>query len=120
MYTVPFTTTGFAASEPAYSRLVAAWPESWNDHASLSLDTLAPVITEPAASLVLARSPFGYGHDPDGVAAPGSRLLVGAGWPELQPAASSAKAATASRPGKTRLYGYVLAVIRLTSFKVIS
>jgi hypothetical protein len=32
------------------------------DQASLSCDTFADEITEPGATLVLPRSPFGYGH----------------------------------------------------------
>src|ERR1700728_742379 len=115
MYTVPPATTGAAASDPECSRFVAAWPVSWNVHASLSWETLADEITEPTASLVLARSPFGYGDEPDGGAAPGNRLLPGAGWPEPQPVASRARAAAASRAETIRLCEYRLAVIRLTS-----
>ena len=47
--------------------------------ASRRLDTFADDTEEPAASRVLARSPFGYGHDPDGAAAPGNLLVAGAG-----------------------------------------
>jgi len=89
---------------------------SWNVHASLSRDTLADEITDAAASLVLARSPFGYGDDPDGGVAPANALADGAGWPEPHPAASRA-AATSSPVAAIRLCRYGRAVIRLTSLK---
>jgi hypothetical protein len=53
------------------------------------------------ATLVLARSPFGYGQDPDAAAAPANVLVTGAGWLELaaeQPVASRARADAATRP----------------------
>jgi hypothetical protein len=61
------------------------------------------VIIEPVATLVLARSPFGYGQDPDGAVAPANVLVTGAGWVELelaaeQPVASRARADAATRP----------------------
>jgi len=46
-------------------------------------------MAEPAASRVLARSPFGYGHDPDGVAAPWKVVVFGGGGDELHAAAAS-------------------------------
>ena len=50
-----------------------------NVHASRSPDTFAAEITESGATRVLPISPFGYGHDPDGVAAPGNAEVTGAG-----------------------------------------
>jgi hypothetical protein len=92
MYTVPFTTTGAAAKEPAYSRLFAALPVSLNVHASFSRETFADEIC-PAASLVLARFPLGYAHDPAGRAAPVSTLVVPVGCGgELHPEATRAAA----------------------------
>jgi hypothetical protein len=77
---------------------------------------LADVIVEPVATLVLARSPFGYSQDPDAVAAPANVLVTGADWLELelaeeQPAASRAAAATTSRPEPARRCRYRLEVI---------
>jgi hypothetical protein len=46
-----------------------------NVHASRSLDTFAAEITEPGATRVLPMSPFGYGHAPDGVAAPATVVV---------------------------------------------
>jgi hypothetical protein len=51
-------------------------------------DTFAAEIAESGAFLVLAMSPFGYGHDPVGAAAPGKAVLTGAGLPPLQAATS--------------------------------
>jgi hypothetical protein len=48
----------------------------WNDHASRSDDTFAEEIVD-AAFRVLARSPFGYAHVPEGVAAPAKALVAG-------------------------------------------
>jgi hypothetical protein len=64
---------------------------------------LADVIVEPVATLVLARSPFGYSQDPDGAAASANVLVTGAGWVELElaaehPVASRARADAATRP----------------------
>jgi hypothetical protein len=55
------------------------------------------------ATLVLARSPFGYSQDPEGAAAPANVLVTGAGWVELElaeehPVASRARADAATRP----------------------
>jgi len=66
-----------------------------NVQASRSRDTFADEIAEPAASRVLARSPFGYGHDPFGAAAPRKSLVAGVGGadppkPPRTPATSSA------------------------------
>src|SRR3954463_1091383 len=77
MYTTPSTTTGAAASEPVAPTPAAAWPASLKLHASRSRDTFAEEIIEPAASRVLARSPFGYGHDPDAVGAPLKTVVAG-------------------------------------------
>src|SRR5215471_18367763 len=51
----------------------------WNVQACLSLDTFADVIVEPAASRVSARSPLGYGQDPDanGLGAAGLVTVTG-------------------------------------------
>jgi len=59
MYTTPSTTTGAAANEPVTPTPAAALPVSLKLHASRSCDTFAEEIVEPAASRVLARSPFG-------------------------------------------------------------
>ena len=67
----------------------AARPASLNVQASRSPDTFAAEIAEPGAFLVLAMSPFGYGHDPEGAAAPGNVVLTGAGLPLPQAAAAS-------------------------------
>ena len=75
-YTTPSCTTGAAVSEPTETP-AAALPVSLNAQASRSCDTFADEIAEPGASLVLARSPFGYGHDPVGAAAPGNTLVTG-------------------------------------------
>ena len=69
-------TTGLAASAPAPCTPAAAVPVRWNDHASRSEDTLAAEIAD-TASRVLARSPFGYAHVPEGVAAPAKALVAG-------------------------------------------
>jgi hypothetical protein len=47
----------------------------WNVQACLSPGTFADVIVEPAASRVLARSPFEYGQDPEANGL-GAALLV--------------------------------------------
>jgi hypothetical protein len=102
MYTTPFTTTGAAANEPAPDTPFAAVPVSLNVHASFSDATFDEEIRDPAASRELARSPFGYAHDPAGAAAPANSLEVGAGCPEeLHPATTSppVKPATASASG---------------------
>jgi hypothetical protein len=49
---------------------------------------------EPAASRVLTRSPFGYGHDPAGLAALGLVTVVPAGVLALLQAANSRLTAT--------------------------
>ena len=113
-YTTPSCTTGAAVSEPILETPAAAVPDSLNAHASRSADTFADEIAEPGASLVLARSPFGYGHDPDGAAAPGNAVLAGAGLPPLHAAASivietSTVTGTNSRtPGRTRPASFAL------------
>ncbi len=76
-YTTPLDTTGAAVSEPEYDTPAAAVPASLNAQASRSVDTFADEITEPGASLVLARLPFGYGHCPEGGAAPGKSVVTG-------------------------------------------
>ena len=69
--------------EPTPGRPAAALPASLNVHASRSPDTFVVEITESGATRVLPVSPFGYGHDPDGVAAPGNAEVTGAGLLEL-------------------------------------
>ena len=64
-------------------------PVSLNAQASRRVDTSAAEIAESGASLVLAMSPFGYGHAPDGAAAPGNAVLAGAGLLPLHAAAST-------------------------------
>jgi len=81
-------TTGAAASDPTLDTPVAAVPVSLNVHASFRDAMFADEIRDPAASRVLARSPFGYAPDPAGRAAPAKVLVVPAGCVELHPAAS--------------------------------
>jgi hypothetical protein len=71
-----------------------------NAQACLSLDTFADDIVEPAASLVFARSPLEYGHDPDanGLAAAGLVTVAG-----LLLHAATAKLAVTSRAAALRL-----------------
>ena len=96
-------------------------PVSLNVQASRSPDTFAAEITESGASLVLARSPFGYGHDPAGAAAPGNAVLTGAGLPLLHAAASTVTATTTASPAPERGRPVSFALIRLTtSLKLIS
>ena len=85
---------------------MAAVPDSLNVHASFSDATFDEEIGDPAASLVLSRFPFGYAHDPAGCAAPENVLVVGAGCPELHPAATipPARLATVSASGAIRRY----------------
>jgi hypothetical protein len=92
MYTVPFTTTGAAANEPAPDTPFAAVPVSLNVHASFSRETFAAEICAPVAALVLARFPLGSAHDPAGWAAPVNALLVPVGADELHPDAIRAAA----------------------------
>jgi hypothetical protein len=54
-------------------------------------------------------SPFGYGHDPDGAAAPGKAVVVGAGALLPLHAVTSAVAATSrTAPAPVRLVARVL------------
>ena len=76
--------------EPTPGRPAAALPASLNVHASRSPDTFAAEITASGATRVLPISPFGYGHDPDGVAAPGNAEVTGAGLLELLELAAAA------------------------------
>src|SRR5215469_9758076 len=67
---------------------------TWKDQACLSCDTLAEEIVEPGACRVLARSPFGYGHEPDGGIAlefvvVSDFVLVAAGLADVHAAAST-------------------------------
>jgi hypothetical protein len=62
----------------------------------LSLETLAEEIVDPTASRVLARSPLGYGHDPE---AAGS----GAGVVEVVPQAASNTLVVSSRTSARKL-----------------
>jgi hypothetical protein len=95
MYTVPFTTTGAAANEPAPDTPVAAVPVSLNVHASFSPETFDDEICDPTASLVLSRFPFGSAHDPAGRAAPERVLVVPDGCDELLHPDASTTAALA-------------------------
>jgi len=82
-------------------------PDSLNVHASFSDATFDDEIRDPAASLVLARSPFGSVHDPAGAAAPANALDVGAGGAEeLHPATAppQARLAAASVSGAILRY----------------
>src|SRR5215472_5325656 len=96
MYTTPFTTTGAAANAPTELTPAAAWPVSLKLQASRSEATFADEMADPAASRVLARSPLGYGQEPDGVAAPWKLVVVGGGGLLLQ-AAAPATVSAASR-----------------------
>jgi hypothetical protein len=111
-YTTPPRTTGGAVSAPRLWTPAAAVPVSLNAHASRSPDTFAAEITASGAFLVLARSPFGSGHDPDGAAAPANAVLTGAGLPLLHAAASTVTDTTTASPAPARA--------RLPSFAVIS
>jgi hypothetical protein len=68
------TTTGDMASAPtpASGLLVIR-----NVQACWSFATLADEMTESGACRVLARSAFGYGHEPDGGVAPGFVVVAG-------------------------------------------
>ena len=87
-YTTPPVTTGAAVNEPAYDTAAAASPASSNAQVSRSCDTFADEITEPGASLVLASSPFGYGHCPEGDAVPGNLVVSEAALLPPPPAAA--------------------------------
>ena len=65
-----------------------------NDQASRSCDTFADEITEPGATLVLARLPFGYGHCPEGAVAPKKVMVAGVVF--LPPAPAGASMVTAA------------------------
>jgi hypothetical protein len=85
------------------------------------LDTLAAVIVESGATLVLARSPFGYAQDPDGAAAPENAVLAGfvlAGFELLLHAAASRATETSAVTGTSRLAPArtCLVPIRFTAF----
>ena len=69
-------------------------PVSLNAQASLSPATFDADIVEPGAVRVLAMSPFGYGHDPDGAAAPANAWVAGGGLLPPHAAATRATAAT--------------------------
>src|SRR6516225_5147601 len=97
MYTTPFTTTGAAANAPVFPTPAAAVPVSLKLQASRSEATFADVMADPAASRVLARSPFGYGQEPDGAAAPWKLVVTGGGGLLLQ-AAAPATVTAARRP----------------------
>ena len=120
-YTTPPCTTGGAVSEPIPATPAAAVPVSLNAQASRSPDTFAAEIAESGAFLVLARSPFGYGHDPAGAAAPGNVVLAGAGLPLLHAAPSTVTATATASPAAERGRPVSFALIRLTaSLKLIS
>jgi hypothetical protein len=85
-----------------------------NAQASRRLDTFAAEIAEPGASLVLPMSPFGYGHDPPGAAAPANAVLTGAGLPLLHAVASTVikasnvAGANSRTPGPARPISFAL------------
>ena len=83
-----------------------------NVQACLRLATLADEIAEPAASRVFARSPFGYGHDPAGLAASVFLTVVPAGVLVLLQAVASALTAMSNVQARAVL----LAPIRLSSW----
>jgi hypothetical protein len=89
-------------------------PASLKAQASRRPDTFADVIAESGATLVLPMSPFGYGHDPVGTAAPAKAVLTGAGPPLLHPVASTVittsnvAGANSLTPGRARLVSSVL------------
>src|ERR1700734_2304325 len=85
-----------------------------NVQACCSCETLADEITEPGACRVLARSPFGYGHDPAGLAALGLVTVVPAGVLALLQAASS-KLTAASEAAHRQARAVFLVFIRLCS-----
>jgi len=68
-------------------------PVSLNVQASFSRETFDDEIRDPTASLVLARFPLGYAHDPVGGAALVAALVVPVGCGELHPDASTAAVA---------------------------
>ena len=72
----------------------------WNVQACSSLDTFAEVIVEPAATRVFARSPFGYGHDPDANGLGAAALVTVTGALLLH--AASTKLAVTSRAATLR------------------
>src|ERR1700751_246968 len=98
MYTTPFATTGAAANDPAGATPAAALPASLTLHASRNCATFAEEIVEPAASRVLARSPSGYGHDPDAVDAPLKTVAGGGAAVPLHAAASTLTAMSRAMP----------------------
>jgi hypothetical protein len=96
-----------------------------NVHASRSPDTFAAEITESGATRVLPISPFGYGHDPDGAAAPVNAEVTGT-WPldlpellDLPEVLPPLHAATSTAP-ETSAVAWTrksLVRIRLTAFQ---
>ncbi|GAB3796744.1 hypothetical protein GCM10028798_07130 [Humibacter antri] len=81
-------------------------PVRLSDQASRRPDTLTEEIVEVVASLVLARSPFGYGHEPCGGAASGNEVLFAVGAVEpvlLQAAVSRVNAAAAAHQAIRRV-----------------
>ena len=119
-YTTPSCTTGGAVSEPSPETPAAAGPVSLNAQASRRLDTFAAEIAESGATLVLAMSPSGDGHDPDGAAAPANAVLTGAGVLPVHAAASTVTAVititgtSSLAPGPARKVSFAL--IRLIAF----
>src|SRR5580658_5235080 len=79
-----------------------------NAQACCSCETLAEEITEAGACRVLARSAFGYGHEPDGGVALGLVVVadcvaVTVGLPEVLQAAAAKATRTASTLSPTRV-----------------
>jgi hypothetical protein len=72
-----------------------------NVQASASLDTFADEIVEPAASRVLAMSPFGYGHDPRAAGAAANVIVFPAEAGLVAPQPAITKLATTSRVAPT-------------------
>jgi len=89
-----------------------------NVHATRSPDTFAAEITESGATRVLPISPFGYGHDPDGVAAPGNAEVTGAGPLELLELLPPLHAATSTATEKSAVTWTRKSLVRiwLTAF----
>src|SRR5215831_5904073 len=98
MYTTPLVTIGVAAIEPKLGPDGTSAAGSLNVHACCKLAILTDEIVEPGASRVFSASPFGYGHEPAGLAALVLVTVVGASALEpVQAATPTAKSAAAPR-----------------------
>jgi hypothetical protein len=107
MYATPLVTIGVAAIEPKLGPDGTSAAGSLNVHACCKLAILADEIVEPGASRVFSASPFGYGHEPAGLAALGFVTVVGASALELVQAAAATPTAKSAVAPK-----YARAVIR--------